>query len=46
MKTKIYICKSGSMKREIIARDKKEAAKLFKQELTAYITRNDKITIF
>lgn len=46
MKTKIYVCKSGSMKREVIARYKKEAAKLFKQELSAYITKNNKIIIF
>ena len=46
MKTvKIYKVSTSTSSREIQARSKKEAIKLFKQQLGIYVTETDKITV-
>jgi predicted type IV restriction endonuclease len=43
--TRIYIVESNFSRREIIARSKKEAKEMFKQQLKGFITDNDRITV-
>lgn len=45
MKTKLYKVSSAFSTREINARSKKEAIEIFKRDLKALISENDKIEI-
>ena len=42
---KTYIVFTDFSKREITARNKKEAVKIFKNQLKSLISKNDKITV-
>lgn len=45
MKTKLYRVSTATSVREINARNKKEAIKIFKSQVKSLISGNDKITI-
>ena len=45
MRTKIYVVSTNFSKREILARNKKEAVMFFRQQLKNFISDTDKITV-